>query len=122
MLENVTSKEIDRRSKKRKIRSRRKTNRKPKRFRGRDLKLDGLKDCFMCKKVNTDHIMGVCETCSLMNFPFWEYARQNEDWKAMREEKKAAEHRPPPGTDLIGFYNNSYPEKNPKGLSKKEQD
>ena len=108
VLEKVTSKKIYGRSRKRKIPLPLKRRKKSKRFMGRDLKLDGFKDCFMCKNVKTDHIMGVCETCSLMHYPFWEYAKQHEDWRAMREEVKVAEQRPPPGTDLIGFYHSNY--------------
>ena len=62
VLETVLPKKIDETSKKRK--KKRKPNREPKRFRGRDLKLEGLKDCFNCKMVKTDQIMGLCEFCS----------------------------------------------------------
>ena len=86
------AKDIDESSKRR--RKRKKSNREPKRFRGRDLKLDGLKDCFMCKQVKSDHIMGLCEACRAINYPVWEIAKKRKDWQAMHDEEREAKQRP----------------------------
>ena len=90
VLDSVSSNKIVECSKKNKKRKKRKTsNKEAKRFRGRDLKLDGLKDCVVCKMVKTDHIMGVCEVCKVFHYPLWKAA----DWHGMKEIEKEARNR-----------------------------
>ena len=95
VLEAVSSNKIVKKN--RKMKKRKTSTKCFIKYQGRDLKLDSLKDCVVCKIVKTDHIMGVCHACNLYYYRRWEAAEWHEKKEIEREagieQKKIQKHQ-----------------------------